>query len=231
MKSWQSILINGCITVVVVFAAIGIFMPEAPPDKTKEIQESLDAQVKSIQLKLNGIEEAILKKKERVLISPAPGGPEMDSEALSKLEQKLDIILGKLSVLENQRSSTRQAPQTFGHSSGSPMGPRAFPPSLSAAGRGISSWIDTLSDDKKREVEIIFEEHFSRIRDKLPPPNPDGSAPDRKTVVSIIKENDLLLREELKTVLSGEEYQQFLVSHPEPETQSPKLPGMQRNRN
>jgi hypothetical protein len=230
MKSWQSILINSCITVVVVFAAIGIFMPDAPPDKTKEIQESLDAQVKSIQLKLDGIEEAILKKKERVLISPAPGGPEMNSEALSKLEQKLDMILGKLSVLENQRSSTRQAPQTFGHSSGPPMGPRAFPPSLSAEGKSISNWIDGLPDDKKREVETTFEEHAMRMREQLPPPDPDGNLPDRQTIIKVKEENDLWLRQELKSMLTEKEYQEFLDSHPSPVVQAPILPGIQRNR-
>ena len=124
MKSWQSILINGCITVVAVFVAIGIFVPNAPPDKTKEIPEALNAQIKDIQLKLNAIEDAILKQKEQAAIIPAPSEPARKSEGLLKLDQKLDMILGKLSVLENKSTG---APQTFRRSFGPPMAPPMGP--------------------------------------------------------------------------------------------------------
>lgn len=225
MKSWKIILINGCVTVLAMFAVMGIFLPDAPPDRTKEIQESLDAQVKEIQLKLNIIEEAILKQKERVLVSPASGGPAKDSEALSKLERKLDMILGKLTVLENRGTGT-QGSQTFGRSFRPPMKPPQLPPQLSATGQGPSSWIDSLPEDKKREVEIIFEEHLQRMRNSLPPPDPDGRPPDREAVMRVVKENDLLLKQGLKGILNEKEYQQFLDSHPEPSIQSPKLPAI-----
>lgn len=228
MKSWQGILINGCITVLAVLVAIGIFTPDAPPDRAKEIQEALNAQIKDIQLKLNAIEGAVLKQKEQAAIPPATSEPAKNSEALLKLDQKLDMILGKLSILENKSTHT-QAPQTFGRSFGPPMIPRQPPPSLSAAGQGPASWIDNLPDDKKREVEIIFEEYAIRIREKLPPPDPNGGMPDRETVTSVMKENDLWLKQELKTVLTREEYQQFLDSHPSPASQAPILPGMQGN--
>ena len=228
MKSWQGILINGCITVLAVFVAVGLFLPDAPPDKTKEIQEALNAQIKDIQLKLNAIENAILKQKEQAAITPAPSEFTKNPEALAKLDQKLDMVLGKLSILEN-KSTHSQAPQTFGRSFGPPMAPRGLPPALSSTGKGPASWIDSLSDDKKREVEIIFEEYAIRVREKLPPPDPNGGMPDRETITSVMKENDLWLKQELKTVLTGEEYQQFLDSRPSPAAQAPILPGMQRN--
>ncbi|MBT3259246.1 MAG: hypothetical protein HN366_22730, partial [Deltaproteobacteria bacterium] len=204
MKSWQGILINGCITVLAVFAAVGLFLPDAPPDKTKEIPEALNVQIKDIQLKLNTIEDAVLKQKEQAAITPAPSESSKNPEALLKLDRKLDMVLGKLAVLENQRSRT-QAPQTFGRSFGPPMAPRGLPPALSATGQGPASWIDSLPDDKKREVEVIFEENAIRIREKLPPPDPNGRMPDRETVISVMKENDLLLKQELKTILTDEE--------------------------
>ena len=227
MKSWQSVLINGCITVVAVFVAIGIFVPNAPPDKTKGIPEALNVQIKDIQLKLNAIEDAILKQKEQAAIIPAPSEPARKSESLLKLDQKLDMVLGKLSILENKSTRT-QVPQTFGRSFGPPMAPRGLPPALSSTGQGPASWIDSLPDDKKREVEIIFEENAIRIREKLPPPDPNGGMPDRETITSVMKENDLLLKQELKTILAEEEYQQFLDSHPNPTGKAPTLPGLQR---
>jgi hypothetical protein len=229
MKSWQGVLINGCITVLAVFAAMGLFLPDAPPDRTKEIREALNAQIKDIQLKLNAIEDAILKQKEQAAITLAPSEPAKNTETLPKLDQKLDTILGKLAVLENQRSRI-QAPQTFGRSFRSPMIPRQPPQSLSAKGQGPKSWINNLPDDKKREVEIVFEENANRLRENLPPPDPNGNLPDRETVTSIMKENHLLLKQELKTILSEEEYQLFLDSLPRHIMPTPRLPGIQGNR-
>ena len=229
MKSWQGILINGCITVLAVFMAVGLFLPDAPPDKTKEIPEALNAQIKDVRLKLTAIEDAILKQKEQAAITPAPSEPTENPGALAKLGQKLDMILGKLAVLENQGSGA-QAPQTFGRSFGSsPMLPGQLPTSLFAKGHNPRSWIDNLPDDKKQEVEIILQENAIRIREKLPPPDPDGTLPDRETVTRIIKENDLLLKQELKAVLNEEEYQQFQDAHPRLRIQFPKRPTTQRN--
>ena len=229
MKSWQGILINGCVTVLAVFVAVGIFTPDAPPDRTKEIQEALNAHVKDIQLKLNVIEGAILKQKEQASITPAPSQPAKKSDALLKLDQKLDMILGKLSILENKSART-QAPQTFGRSSGPPpMVPRQLPQSFSKKGEPPTSWIDGLPDNKKREVEIIFEEHLQQMRNNLPPPDPNGKLPDRETITRIVKENDLLLKQELQAILNEKEYQQFLDSHPEPTMLSPKLPAIRGN--
>ena len=229
MKSWQGILINGCVTVLAVFAAIGMFTPDAPPDMAKEIPEALNAQIKDIQLKLNAIEDAILKQDEQAAITSVASEPAKNSEALLKLDQKLDMILGKLAVLEN-KSTRIQVPQTFGRSFRSPMAPRQPPPSLSEKGQGPSSWIDGLPEDKKREVEIIFEEHLQRMRNNLPPPDPNGNLPDRETISKVMKEGDLLLKQDLKAVLDEEEFQQFLDSHPEPKIEFPKLPAVQRNR-
>jgi len=228
MKSWQDVLTNGCITVLAVFVAVGVFTPDAPPDRTKEIPEALNAQIEDIQLKLSSIEKAILKQKEQVLITSAPDESTKNPEVLTKLDQKLDMILGKLSILEDKSIRT-QAPQTFGRSFGPPMAPRGLPPALSATSQGPSNWIDSLPDDKKREVEIIFEEYAMRVREKLPPPGPDGRLPDRETITSVMTENDLLLKQELKTILTDEVYQQFLDSRPSPMIQTPKLPSIQRN--
>jgi len=230
MKAWQVILINAFVTVLAVFAAVGLFAPDTPPDKSKEIREALDQQIKGIQLKLNAIEAAVVKQKECVSITTAPSESGKNSEDLSKLGQKLDMILGKLSVLENQGTRV-QAPQSFGRSFGpSPIRPPQLPPAISARGQKPSSWIDRLPDNKKQEVQIILEEHSARMREKLPLPNPDGSIPDRDTIKNIMIENDLQLKQELKVVLSDEEYQDFLDSHLDPSSfQAPTLPGIQEN--
>ena len=229
MKSWQSTLINGCITVLSVFVAVGIFTPDAPPDKVKEIPEAFHAQIKDIKLKLNAIEDAVLKQKEQASIITVASEPVKKAEALLKLNQKLDMILGKLSVLENKNTDP-QTPRTLGRSFGPPpMPPRHLPPSFSAKGGNPTNWINNLPDDKKREVKIIFEERLQQVRSNLPPPDPNGKLPDRETITRIVKENDLLLKQELQAILNEKEYQQFLDSHPEPTMLSPKLPAIRGN--
>ena len=229
MKSWQGILINGCVTIIAVIAAIGIFIPDTPSDNTKEIQESLDTQVKGIQLKLSAIEEAILNQKKKASITPATNDSVIIPETLSKLDQKLDMILGKLTVLENKSMAT-QTSQTFGNSFGPPPTlQRQLPPSFSPKGENPTSWIDRLPDNKKSKVEIVFEENADLLRENLPPINPDGSLPDHQTILEIMKESDLQLKQELKTILTEEEYQQFLDSLPEPFPEMPNLPGIQGN--
>jgi hypothetical protein len=208
---------------------MGIFMPDVPPDKTDKIRESLDAQIKGIQLKLSTIEEAILNQKKQASRAPTHSISAKNPEALARLDQKLDMILGKLAVLEN-KSTAAQAPQTFARSFGPPpMVPRQLPPSFSAKGENPTGWIDSLPDNKKREVEIIFEEHLQRMRDNLPPPDPDGRLPDRETITRIVKENDLLFKQELQAILNEKEYRQFLDSHPEPAILSPKPPAIRGN--
>lgn len=229
MKSWQSILINGCVTILAVFVAIGLFTPDTPPDRANEISEALTAQIKGIQLKLNSVEEAVLNANKQILMTPPPAESGKTTAAFPKLDQKLDMILGKLTVIENQRSRT-QAPQNFGRSFGPPpILQRQSRPPLSATGENPTSWINRLSEDKKREVEIIFEENSAQLRENLPPPNPDGSLPDHQTILEIMKESDLQLKQELKTILTEEEYQQFLDSLPEPVPEMPNLPGVQEN--
>jgi hypothetical protein len=231
MKSWQSILINACVTALTVFAAIGLFLPHAPPDKTKELREALSKQIDGIQLKLNTIEDAISKQKKQAPLTTTHRESPNSPEALSKLSQKLDMVLGKLAVLENKNTST-QPPRSFRRSSGPPMVSPQLPPSFSTRGQSPvqnpRTWVDRLSDDKKREVEIIFEERAEHMREKLPPDS-NGNLPDRETIINVMKETDSQLKEDLKAILTEEEYQQFLDSHPSPRTQSPVLPSIRRN--
>ncbi len=229
MKSWQIILINGCVTIFAVFVAIGLFTPDTPPDRTREISETLTAQIKGIQLKLNSVEEAALNAKKQTLMTPPPAESGKTTEAFPKLDQKLDMILGKLTVIEN-KSTQPQASQDFGGSFGPPpILQRQSRPPFPAKRGNPTSWINRLSEDKKREVEIIFEENAAQLRENLPPPNPDGSLPDHQTILEIMKESDLRLKQDLKTILTEEEYQQFLGSLPEPVPEMPNLPGVQEN--
>jgi hypothetical protein len=221
MKSWQSILINGCITVVAVFVANNIFVPDAPPDKTKEIPEALNAQIKNIQLKLNAIEEGLSNQK--VATNPSSGKPTKGLENLQKLDRKLDMVIGKISFLEKKIDDIQLAPAS------KPSYPTAIPGQremgTQRGGANPAGWLDNISATKRSEVEVVFEENANRIREKLPP-GPDGQLPDPELMQEVMEESDRELKEELKRVLSEEEYQSFLDSLPKPfSIKDPALPG------
>ncbi len=229
MKSWQLILINACVTIAAVFVGMGLFAPDPPPQKAERFEEALNTAVEKIQTKLASIEEAIQKKGEKAVIAREPVGTKESSERLIRLNQKLDMILGKLTLLEN-KEAVLQRPQTFGRSFAPPMALRQMPESGGSAGVGGSptQWLDSLPEERREEVQRVFEEHALRMRDKLPPPGSDGQLPDRETMIQAMKENDLILKQELKSVLTDEEYDLFLNSHPNPGESPPALPGIQR---
>ncbi len=81
-------------------------------------------------------------------------------------------------------------------------------------------WLEDLSPEKRKEVDMVFEEHAKRVREKLPSPS-EGLRPNREAMRQVLRESDEELRKTLREVLSEEEYQQFINSLPK----RPPLPG------
>ena len=211
MKAWETILVNAFVTIVAVFVAIKLFMPNTPPIDVSKIQEIFANQINSVQVKLSAIEEGLSNQK--TAVASRPGKPTVRLENLRKMDQKLDMVLGKLSLLETKIDDVQPAPALK----------RSFPTAIpgqretGAQMRALDAvrWLENLSEEKRSEVEMIFEENTRRIREKLPF-EPDGRPPDRESMKRVMEESDRELKEELKGVLSDEEYQSFLDSLPKP---------------
>ena len=191
MKAWTNILVNGFVTILAVFIVIKLLAPNTPPIDVSKIQKTLATQMKSIQLRLSAIEDDLSNQKQ---------------------DRKLDMIIGKLSVLERKIDDVQLA-SALQSSSPPPMISGQNPMITKITGQNPMGWLGNLSDEKRREVDLIFEEHARRIRERLPV-EPDGSLPDPVSTKKIMDESDWELKEELKAVLTDEEYQSFLDSHP-----------------
>jgi hypothetical protein len=203
MKAWANILVNGFVTILAVFIVIKLLVPNTPPIDVSKIQETLATQMKSVEVRLSAIEDDLSNQ---------------------KLDRKLDMIIGKLSVLEREIGDIQLA-SALQRSSPPPMisGQLQMPGQMRR--QNPMGWLENLSDEKRREVELIFEEHARRIRERLPA-EPDGRLPDPVSMKKIMEESDWELREELKAVLTDEEYQSFLDSHPKTILmKGPSLPG------
>ncbi|MFO7600904.1 MAG: hypothetical protein R6X27_14000 [Candidatus Desulfacyla sp.] len=222
MKPWQNIIISALVTIVAVAAAVRLFSPDIQPADMGEVRDTVDVRMKDIQGGLTAIQDAI--ENQTNIMPSSSKVPAMAPEKLSELEQKLDMILGKLSVLEKRISDVQSAR--------APQGPLIPPPMISGQ-RSISgpmgrqnpmAWREELSDEKRRQVALIFEEHARRVRERLPA-EPDGRLPDRETMRKVMKESDWELQEDLKGVLTDEEYQRFLDSRPKRPSIDLPLPG------
>ena len=203
MKAWTNILVNGFVTILAVFIVIKLLAPNTPPIDVSKIQKTLATQMKSIQLRLSAIEDDLSNQKQ---------------------DRKLDMIIGKLSVLERKIDDVQLA-SALQSSSPPPMISGQLQTAIQMRRQNPMGWLGNLSDEKRREVDLIFEEHARRIRERLPV-EPDGSLPDPVSIKKIMDESDWELREELKAVLTDEEYQSFLDSHPKTILmKGPSLPG------
>jgi hypothetical protein len=227
MKPWQNIIISALVTVVAVAAAVRLFSPDIQPADMGEVRDTVDVRMKDIQGGLTAIQDAI--QNQTNIMPSSSKVPAMVPETLSELDQKLDMILGKLSILEKRISDVQSVR--------APQGPSIPPPMISGQ-QGIPgpmgrqnpmAWREGLSDEKKRQVSLIFEEHARRLRERLPAEG-DGRLPDRETLRRVKKESDLELKEELKAVLTDEEYQRFLDSHPKRPSIDLPLPGSRPGR-
>jgi len=135
------------------------------------------------------------------------------------VERKLDVVLGKLTFLE-QKIDTVKPASGFGSNPVAAPRREGLLPSRAGA-RSQMEWFENLPPEKRDEVNMIFEEHARRIREKLPPPS-DGSLPNREAMRQVLRESDEELRESLREVLSEEDYQKFVNSLPK---RRPPLPG------
>ena len=218
--AWKSILVNALITVVVIFAGIKIFVPSTPPVDVDKIQKILTIQIKGVQARLGAIEDALSQQEGAV--RPLSGQPTVTAETLQKMDRKLDVIVGKLSLME-QRIDNARAPSDSQPDFPAGVKAQGRMPARSGAGNP-AAWLDNLSEEKRSEVEAIFKENARHIREKLPA-KPDGRPPDRETMRKMVEESQQELKEELKEVLSEEEYQSFLDSFPKrPQTRTPAFP-------
>ena len=217
MKGWQIILVNGVVTAIVLFVGIKWLVPDAPPllDVGK-IEKALAIQMERLQTRLDSMEQTLSKQK--------PPGAALSEQSrvhddnLQKVERKLDMLLGKITFLEQKIDTVKPA---SGFGDDMVRAPRVQPQPSSRVGAGNPmSWLEDLSPEKRKEVNMVFEEHTKRVREKLPPPS-EGTPPNREAIRKALRESDEELRETLREFLSEEEYQQFMNSLPK----RPPLPG------
>lgn len=208
MIDWKSILINGFITLIVVFVGIKLFVPDNPL--------SVDEIQSSPKVRESKIETASTQQKVGQI--PHPDYSAALAENFHALNKSLQVIADRLALIEKKidRDTTRSTPQKL------PPTPSVIQSERRAMfpEKNPTAWIQELEDKKREEVQRIFREHASRIREGLAAASVDGR-PDPTRMRQIMKESDQQLKEDLKAALSEEDYQRYLDSLPKPLSMPP----------
>jgi hypothetical protein len=203
MIDWKSILINGFITLIVVFVGIRLFVPERPFSVDK-IQSS--PKVRESKMETSSSQQKVDQ-------IPHPDYSAALAENFHALNKSLQVIADRLALIEKKidNNTTRTTPRTL------PPIPNVIQDERRAMfpEKNPTAWIEELEDEERKEVQKIFREHAKRIRQGLAASSVDGR-PDPTRMRQIMKESDKQLKEDLKAALSEEDYQRYLDSLPKP---------------
>jgi len=208
MIDWKSILINGFITLIVVFVGIKLFVPENPLS-VDEIQSSPEVRESKTET---------ASSQQEVGQIPHPDYSAALAENFHAINKSLQVIADRLALIEKKigRDTTRTAPRKLPPTPDLIQGERRamFPE------KNPTAWIQELEDKEREEVQQLFREHARRIREGLAAASVDGR-PDSTKMRQIMKESNQQLKEDLKDVLSEEDYQRYLDSLPKPLSMPP----------
>jgi hypothetical protein len=126
-------------------------------------------------------------------------------QSLQAISDRLARLEARLGIGDHQKQSV----PPFAPGGGTPP-PQRLPMSGNPLG-----WMQGLTEQKRRQVDEVFKQQGSLLRERLPPPA-QGEHLDPQALKEIIEENDRELREKLRMVLNEEEYQKFSDSLPKP---------------
>ena len=76
-------------------------------------------------------------------------------------------------------------------------------------------WMQGLPEDKRHQVDDVFQEQAVILREKMTAASSDGFPPLDKLHI-IMQENDQEVKKKLQAILNEEEYQGFLDTLPPP---------------
>ncbi|MBW1787732.1 MAG: hypothetical protein JRK53_14095 [Deltaproteobacteria bacterium] len=204
MGNAKSLFINACITALLIAGGIWVASSRMQADYDP-VQDMLNRQTTILEDKLAQIEK-VLEGIEPVVVTTQKGGPP-GNEDLEEISRKLDTILAKIASIE---VSARTSPSAGINPPPMP-GLQAMPgggqrPMRQRGGR--TRWIDTLPEEKKAEVQEIFRENATAVRDRFEAER-QGGAFDIERFKEIKEEQDLELNEALREILTEEEYDGF----------------------
>ena len=214
---WKAIIAQGFLTLVAVVVGVKFF----GPDNTQQlefIQKSILEQTQRLDNQAvdnGGVKQTQTSSPLTASVMPArPAGIDL-SRSLQDINQSLQEIIDSLSRLEDAKAEwlPPRPPLPVSGSTEEKMLQRQSKPDRPGA------WIQSLPEKKRMEVEDIFKWQGENMRARFP----EGLPSDPKALIEVMEKNNQEIRENMKAVLSEDEYRMFLESFPAP--RASKRPG------
>jgi hypothetical protein len=202
MAEWKTFLMQSGATFIAVFLGIKLFSPTLPEVKTPS-PEALLKPLHALEVRLDKIANMLAKQ-------PPQRGSVSDHDAtninIDEINRNLRTIIATLARLE-----TKQPPAPSAGMPSAREGLPFQPPPIVHHG----DWIQGLTENKRAQVNEIFREQTSILKEKMAavsgerPPPPD-------IFHTYMEENTQELKNKLRVILNEEEYRSFLDSLPAP---------------
>ena len=208
---WKTLLLQSGAIFIAVFFGMKFFSP-TPSAFDPTLRESFQASIHALEVRLDNIVTMLSKQRQ-----PGPSPSDLAAASLNtdEIHRTLRAILATLSrweTKENLGPSPQSSPG--GRPSASEVAPLKPPPMVNPV-----DWIQWLSEDKRAQVNEIFREQASILREKMTAASAEGLPPLDK-LHTIMEENNQEVKNKLQPILNAEEYRSFLDSLPKP----PPLP-------
>lgn len=204
---WKALLLQSCATFIVVFLGMKFFSPTHTEFNTT-LPEAFQAPLHSLEVRLDKIVNILARQQQH---GSGQVGQGVSNLKLDEIQRNLHTIMATLSQLEAKDGPVPPSkPSQRGSPSAREVMPLQPPPPVNPIG-----WLQGLPEDKRHQVDEVFQEQAVILREKMTAASSDGFPPLDKLHI-IMQENDQEVKKKLKSILDEEEYQGFLDTLPTP---------------
>ena len=204
---WKALLLQSGATFIAVFLGMRFFSPTYTESNTT-LPEAFQAPLHSLEVRLDRIVNMLARQQQHGSGQVSQG---VSSFNVDEIQRSLRTIMAILSQLEAKDGPVPTSkPFQRGSPSARQVMPLKPPPPVNPLG-----WMQGLPEDKRHQVDDVFQEQAVILREKMTAAASDGFPPPDKLHI-IMQENDQEVKTKLKAILNEEEYQDFLDTLPPP---------------
>lgn len=225
---WKNVVIEILMVTAVSLVLVWSIGP-GRGESLKSVERSFTEKLQAVESRVEGLEKSLADVR-------GSGNGTLQSTDNKSISQKLQKITERLANLEK---GVGKPPVRLPSGAEMPSSPTdaALPPPPPHSGMGPArlplggdplAWLSRLPDEKRSQVDELMKNHAMALRESLSalkregdgaggPPNPDA-------IRAVMEQNEQELKESMKSVLSPEDYQQFLNSLPRHKRPTPPVP-------
>ena len=224
---WKTVGIPAGILFIAAFLAVKLFSPANNAD----LQTFFDLRMQAVENRLDQIEKKLAGTERSVSSSRSPDSSQaqkasrpLNNDALpsGKTKEKpadVGLSLSPQRAPGELRAEKPPLNPFIGNGPSPPVGDstsgdQATPanPIPKGSMQALNSFFNGLSSDKHVQAETIFQSHFESLRLKMDDAKEQGLSPQELN--SLIYDDQMLVREEMKGILSEKEYKAFIEAAP-----------------